>query len=208
MTTPMDGVGRTAPQTLGMEMNVGGTFTLGAIGPTAKRSGVTSARSIRFLLLFIAVLASAPAIAVDGCLVLLCFAAPSWRAIPQCVPPIRQVLRDLARGRVFPTCGMSGPGNTANHRWASAPGFCPPQYTQLFAEEGTPIYTCRFAGAVSVNIEGALWARTWWNMAGETATEFMPQAKRAMGTWDTRFDDEASRQLGALPAATPVCNGC
>ena len=35
--------------------------------------------------------------AVDGCLVLLCFAAPSWRSIPQCVPPINQVLRDLAR---------------------------------------------------------------------------------------------------------------
>lgn len=32
---------------------------------------------------------SPPARAVDGCLVLLCFAAPSWRAIPQCVPPIR-----------------------------------------------------------------------------------------------------------------------
>jgi len=26
--------------------------------------------------------------AVDGCLVLLCFATPNWRAIPQCVPPI------------------------------------------------------------------------------------------------------------------------
>ncbi|RZA15171.1 MAG: hypothetical protein EOP02_25220, partial [Proteobacteria bacterium] len=35
----------------------------------------------------------------DGCVVLLCLAAPSWRAIPQCVPPIRQLFRDLARGR-------------------------------------------------------------------------------------------------------------
>ena len=63
--------------------------------------------------------------AVDGCLVLLCFAAPSWRSIPQCVPPIRQVLRDLARGKPFPTCGMAGAGNSASHAWASAgdPGY-------------------------------------------------------------------------------------
>jgi hypothetical protein len=33
--------------------------------------------------------------AVDGCLVLLCFAAPNWKSVPQCVPPIRKVLRDL-----------------------------------------------------------------------------------------------------------------
>ena len=43
--------------------------------------------------------ATVPAMALDGCLVLLCLAAPSWRAIPQCVPPIRQLLRDLALGR-------------------------------------------------------------------------------------------------------------
>lgn len=75
--------------------------------------------------------ASAPARAVEGCLVLLCFAAPNWRAIPQCVPPIRQVLLDLARGRAFPTCGMAGAGNSAAHAWASAPGNCPPQYTRV-----------------------------------------------------------------------------
>ena len=60
-------------------------------------------------------LAPTSARAVDGCLVLLCFAAPSWRAIPECVPPIREVLRDLARGRPFPTCAMAGAGNSARH---------------------------------------------------------------------------------------------
>ena len=68
-----------------------------------------------------------PARAVDGCLVLLCLAAPSWRAIPQCVPPVQQLFRDLARGKPFPTCSMSGAGNTANHAWSNAPAFCPPQ---------------------------------------------------------------------------------
>src|SRR5678809_1218397 len=46
--------------------------------------------------------------AADGCLVLLCLAAPNWRAIAQCVPPVQSVLRDLARGRPFPSCSMSG----------------------------------------------------------------------------------------------------
>ena len=57
-----------------------------------------------------------PAHAVAGCLVLLCFAAPRWQAIAQCVPPIREALRDLARGRAFSTCAMSGPDNSATHR--------------------------------------------------------------------------------------------
>src|SRR5881396_2757238 len=76
-----------------------------------------------------------PVRAVDGCLVLLCFAAPSWRSIPQCVPPINQVLRDLARGRPFPTCAMAGAGNSANNAWASAPSYCPPQYTRVVEGE-------------------------------------------------------------------------
>ena len=51
------------------------------------------AGAISALLFTLAALAPTPARAVDGCLVLLCFAAPSWRSIPQCVPPIKQVLR-------------------------------------------------------------------------------------------------------------------
>jgi hypothetical protein len=51
------------------------------------------------------------------------------------VPPIKQVLRDLARGKPFPTCGMAGAGNTASHAWSSAPGYCPPQYTVVMEGE-------------------------------------------------------------------------
>ena len=79
---------------------------------------------------------SGPARAVDGCLVLLCLAAPNWRAMPQCVPPIKQLFRDLARGKSFPNCSMAGAGNRARHAWARAPSFCPPQYTLAFDTEG------------------------------------------------------------------------
>jgi hypothetical protein len=140
-----------------------------------------------------------PAHAVDGCLVLLCFAAPSWRSIPQCVPPVKQVLRDLARGKPFPVCGMAGAGNSASHAWASAPSYCPPQYTRVFEGEGGPIYTCDYAGAVSVTVNGTPFARTWWSMSGETVTEFSPAAKTQLGNWDTRFDDDYAARLAALP---------
>lgn len=141
--------------------------------------------------------------AVDGCLVLLCFAAPSWRSIPQCVPPIKQVLRDLARGKSFPTCGMAGGSNSASHAWASAPGYCPPQYTRVFDGESGPIYSCDYTGAVSVSINGAPFARTWWTMAGDTVTEFSPAAKTQLGTWDTRFDDDYAAWLASLPPPAP-----
>ena len=152
---------------------------------------------------------SAPARAVDGCLLLLCLAAPSWRAIPQCVPPVTQALRDLARGRPFPTCAMSGPGNSASHQWASAPGNCPAQYTRAMELENGLAYSCDYSGAVSVFIDGSLWSRTWWRMGGgATATEFSPAAKASMGHWDTQFDTDYASWLSSLPPAQPPCPTC
>lgn len=146
---------------------------------------------------------SRPARAVDGCLVMLCLAAPSWRDIPQCVPPIKKVLRDLARGKPFPVCGMAGAGNSANHAWASAPDYCPPQYTRVFEGEIGPVYSCDYSGAVSVSINGAPFARTWWTMGGDSVTEFSPAAKAQLGTWDRRFDDDYAAWLAALPPPAP-----
>lgn len=174
-----------------------------------KWMGAGLSRGLRFtlegtlpgLLLTGALLAPSAARAVDGCLILLCFAAPDWRAVPQCVPPIRQVLRDLARGKAFPSCGMAGTGSTAQHAWAQAPGYCPPQYTRVYETRSGPIYRCDYHGAISVAIDGAPFARTWWNLAGETVTEFSPAAKTQLGSWDPRFDDEHSAWRAALPPA-------
>lgn len=150
--------------------------------------------------------------AVDGCTVLLCFAAPNWRAISQCVPPITQVLRDLARGKAFPTCAMAGASNSAVHQWASAPSNCPPQYTRVGDAETSPIYSCDFTGAVSVSIGGAPWARTWWSFGGETVTEFAPGAKTQLGTWNTQFDDDYAAWLllhrSMQPPPVEPCNAC
>jgi hypothetical protein len=151
-----------------------------------------------------AAMLSTPARALDGCLVLLCLAAPSWRAIPQCIPPIKQLFRDLARGKSFPSCAMSGAGNSANNRWSSAPAFCPPQYTRLANGESAPIYQCDYTGAISVSINGAPFSRTWWSFGGNSVTEFSPAAKTQLGTWDTRFDDDYAAWLAALPSSAPA----
>lgn len=152
---------------------------------------------------------SQPARAADGCLVLLCFAAPSWSSVAQCVDPIRQVLRDLARGRPFPSCSMSGAGNSASNQWSSPPSFCPPQYTRSYALDSGTVYTCEYDGAVAVNVNGALWSRTWWSLAGgNTVTEFTPAAKAQLSSWDARFDDEYAAWLASLPPPPTACTSC
>lgn len=146
-------------------------------------------------------ISAAPARAADGCLVLLCFAAPNWHAIPQCVPPVTQVLRDLALGKAFPTCATAGAGNSASNTWSHAPAFCPPQYTHAYSDELRRVFTCDFSGAVSVTVAGALFTRTWWSTQGDSSTEFSPLAKAQLGTWDTRFDDDYAAWLSAEPPA-------
>jgi hypothetical protein len=49
-----------------------------------------------------------------GCTVLLCLSNPAGAtAVAECVPPIRQLWRDLAKGRPFPTCEEAGAGTQA-----------------------------------------------------------------------------------------------
>lgn len=150
--------------------------------------------------------ASSSAFAVDGCLVLLCFAAPSWRAVPQCVPVIRQVLRDLARGRVFPHCGMSGLGNSATHESASAPDNCPPQYIRYLERPNGVVPICKFSGAVVIKVRDDLWSRTWWAFDGDSVTAFSWEAKQQLGQWDPRFDEDYARWLATQPVSE--CSGC
>lgn len=145
----------------------------------------------------------ASAHAVDGCVVLLCLAAPSWRAIPECVPPVRQLLRDLARGKAFPTCAMAGEGNASSHTWSNAPSFCPPQYTRQWDGPHGPVYRCDYDGAISVSVNGAPFSQTWWSMAGDAVTDFSPAAKTQLGTWDPRFDADLAAWRAQQPPTNP-----
>jgi len=166
---------------------------------TASRTGHFTRLTAGLALL----IASTTAAAVDGCQVLLCLAG-NWRSIQQCVPPVVQVLKDLARGKAFPTCDLGGSGSSASPAWASAPGNCPPQYTRAFDTESTTVYTCDYAGAISVMVDGVLFTRTWWSMAGDSVTEYTPAAKQRLGSWDTRFDDDLAIWVTSIPPAPPL----
>ena len=79
-------------------------------------------------------------------------------------------------------------GNSATHEWAAAPGNCPPQYTVPDADSGSR-YSCQATGVVRVRINGTPWSQVWWNMAGDTATDYSAEARSRLGsTVDPKFD--------------------
>ena len=178
-----------------------------ATGGHAKRRA-TADMALSAAALVVTLIAATPAHAVDGCVVLLCLAAPSWHAIPQCVPPIKRLFRDLARGKGFPTCAMSGTGNNSSHEWASAPDQCPPQYTRQSDGPNGPVFSCDYSGAVAVNVNGMAWTRTWWNLDGGSVTEFTPAARQSLAIWDRKFDEDYDAWFSAQPPVVPPCLTC
>jgi len=121
---------------------------------------------------------SGPAHFGDGCNLLLCMAG-NWQNISQCTPTVRQALRDVARGRGWPTCGMGG--NSASGNQYVAPEQCPEQYITNAGtdESGRIIYSCPFSGVVHVAVDGQPWSRTWWSPWGDPVVEWLPAAKAA-----------------------------
>jgi len=122
--------------------------------------------------------ATTSAHAVDGCKFLLCIAGP-WSSISECVGTVHAVFRDLARGRPFPVCTMSGgPGNSANNAWVGESD-CPSMYRQYSAESGA--YTgCTYPGRISVYVNGGLWSQVYWNMGGGTTTWYSDTARSSL----------------------------
>lgn len=149
--------------------------------------------------------------AADGCKFLLCIAGP-WTTIAECRPTVHEVFRDLARGRPFPTCDMSGDGNNASNAWTTE-ATCPIMYRQ-YDHEG--YYSgCLYPGRISVYIDGALWSQVYWNSAGNTSTWYSDTARTSLTQPgaapldDTFMNDVNSwntQQVGACTAqgGTPV----
>ncbi|MEZ5644343.1 MAG: hypothetical protein R3E94_06370 [Burkholderiaceae bacterium] len=65
--------------------------------------------------------------------------------------------------------------------------------------ESGPIYTCDYTGAITVNIDGKPFTRTWWDMGGDTVTDFSPVAKSQLGSWDTKYDDDRAAWQRSRP---------
>jgi len=138
---------------------------------------------------------SSPAHAVDGCKLLLCMAG-NWQNITQCTPTVREALRDLARGRVWPTCGMGGDSASGNQY--VAPEQCPEQYrTSSIDWRGWPDYHCSFSGVIHVAVEGRAWSRTWWSPSGDSVVEWLPAAKAAFAGTPDAMDDRFDRDHAA-----------
>ena len=140
--------------------------------------------------------ANAPAHAVDGCQLLLCMAG-SWQNISQCVPTVRQALRDVARGRAWPTCSMGGDSASGNQY--VAPVQCPEQYVTNTGTDrnGRVIYSCPFSGVIHVAIEGRLWSRTWWSSTGDSVVEWLPGARAAFSSSPDAMDGRFERDHAA-----------
>ena len=132
-----------------------------------------------------------PAHAVDGCKLLLCMAG-NWQHISQCVSTVREALRDVARGRVWPSCGMAGDSASGNQY--VAPEQCPEQYrTRSIDWRDQLVYSCPFSGVIHVAVEGRPWSRTWWSPSGDLVVEWLPAAKAAFASTPEAMDDRFDR---------------
>jgi len=74
-------------------------------------------RILRVLALPVLMGVSGAASASDfGCQVLLCLANPQGpTAVAECVPPIKKLFRDLAKGKPFPSCTLSNGGTDTSN---------------------------------------------------------------------------------------------
>lgn len=119
------------------------------------------------MLIGVVMASSMPAHADDyGCTVLLCLANPAGpMAVAECVPSIKKLYRDLARGRAFPTCQMANASD--------APG------GKSWAEHGVSYYDPCPAGTT------ALEAGAYATRSTDSSTYY-----RGIGDGDTPNNDD------------------
>ena len=146
--------------------------------------------------------------AIDGCKVTLCVAG-NWRHISECTPVVEQALRDVARGRSWPTCSMSSappapgaptPGVTSSTWQWPTEETCPPFYSN-YSEESGRWMSCQFSGIISVVINGQPWADTFASFSGgATSTRYYDPARAALGSGiDPRYDEDAAAWTPPAP---------
>jgi len=136
----------------------------------------------------------------DACTVVLCLAG-NWRNISECVPPVKRVLRRLMLGGGFPVCSMSGgPGNSASYAHAG-PWNCPEQYVYYLPSKDDECgrRMCRYSGVIDIRADGKHINRVWWDMSGNTVTEWLADGKKMVPDQiDNQFDaDHAEWEAAA-----------
>lgn len=134
--------------------------------------------------------------AVDGCKLLLCLAG-NWKNIGECVPTVRQALRDLARGHAFPSCAMSSAGNNSAFQWANE-ATCPPWYSNYNWRTGA-WQSCSYPGVITVSMNGVWWADVFVDPSGgNTSTSYSQAARDQLANTagvDPTFDMDRARYV-------------
>lgn len=132
--------------------------------------------------------------AADGCKFLLCIAGP-WASIPECRATVYEVFSDLAKGKAFPSCAMSGEGNGAGNLWMSE-ATCPILYRR-YNDYSSFYEGCAYMGKISVVINGAPWSDVYWNTSS-TATWYSQEARASMSA--SSLDETLSNDIAAWNA--------
>lgn len=136
-----------------------------------------------------------------ACEVILCLANPQGAtAVTECVPPIKKLWRELAKGHAFPTCNMNtggASGNSASHSWASGRN-CPAQYRYWGGVDGSELM-CEFNGVVTVKVAGQLYTRVWWNKNDSIIDDYSQGSVIPVGA--------ALQQSQPVQAFIPVASG-
>ena len=170
-------------------------------------------------------LEAAPARAVDGCKVLLCLAGP-WQGIPACVPPVQELFIDLSNGEPFPPCRFASgapsassssgtalsAGGSASNVWmltlaADPDPNCPAQYVTPFMSL-MKMYSCRYSAMIPVTVNGQWWSTTYWNVGGQSVTQWSPYALSVGGMpqssqWSADLQAYQASEAAQAAAAQP-----
>jgi hypothetical protein len=181
----------------------------------------------RFLAGLVILTASAtPALAVDGCKVLLCFAG-NWRDISECRPEVEQALKDQARGKGWPTCSTTqsdGSVTTDNsivprtiygpscpywfRQWEFVPD---PTYNSLETGKaldgkiyGSWQMTCQTNEILAMTIGGQPWKASYVMADGSSIDRWLPAALAAMPEMAAATNTEDAVQAAWVAAGSPT----
>lgn len=128
-------------------------------------------KSIKLVVVAFLGLAPFMAQAADSwaCEVVLCLANPKGAtAVAPCVPPIKKLFKELAKGNPFPTCNMNSDdaqGNSAKNTMLSGKN-CPAEHRYYVGK----IAMCQYQGVINVKVANKPYTRVYWS-EGETYTE-------------------------------------
>lgn len=137
----------------------------------------------------------------DACTVVLCLSFSKWDEISQCVPPVRKALRDAALGKPPKKCKMGSADSSSTGGEMQADSL--PANRDTCPAGHWLGKRCEYDGVIRVSTDGQTWTNTWWNKAGDTASQTCPAAPSAVQEDPVALDTllTRTRELNGYAAA-------